>query len=48
VQVKALAQSGGSQSVLTLGMWNNWQINFLQNDLVFSFLTEEIFSPTTK
>lgn len=48
VQVETFSEASLSQALLARRPWNDWQLDFLEDDLVFAFLAENVFSPTRR
>lgn len=48
MQVETFSEASLSQALLARRPWNDWQLDFLEDDLVFAFLAENVFSPTRR
>lgn len=46
MQVETFSEASLSQALLARRPWNDWQLDFLEDDLVFAFLAENVFAPT--
>lgn len=48
VQVETFSEASLSQTLLARRPWNDRQFDFFEDDLVFAFLAENVFSPTRR
>lgn len=46
MQVETFSEASLSQALLARRPRNDWQFDFLEDDLIFAFLAENVFAPT--